>query len=162
MDATTRNTHTRGPVVTQRKKQRATPSGPEGFAERFMTLKGERSFHELSRELGEAGFRITAQALHKWANGSIPDPDNVTKLAAFFGVPSGKLMFGEEANGIDGLSPAAVQLAQAWSLLPDRYKEATRREVLLLADTFRRPDLSEPEQAFYRQLESAIRQLKTA
>jgi transcriptional regulator with XRE-family HTH domain len=144
------------------RRRDATPAGPGGFADRFNQLKGDRSLRELARQLSESRleWRISAQALHKWSSGkSTPDPDDVVKLASFFGVPPAALLFGTENHG-DGLSPAAKQLAKAWETLPKKYKLEMRREILLLAHSFRPKQPNEDMESFYRALDSAVRELQ--
>lgn len=69
----------------------------ETFADRFIQLKGPRSYEALADEIEHAtGVRISPQAMHKWGaqNGGIT-LENARVVAAFFRVSPAWLLFGE-------------------------------------------------------------------
>jgi transcriptional regulator with XRE-family HTH domain len=68
----------------------------DSFAGRLNALKRERAISgvEIAKGIG-----VTEAAVSKWTTrGTIPDGENLAKLAAFFGIDSQELVFGRRAT----------------------------------------------------------------
>ena len=84
------------------------------FAARFARLRGSTSFESLSEAIYRRyGKRISAPAMHKWAQGGGITVDNLRILADHFGVSPAWLMLGE------GSMHGPVSLEHVLHALPD-------------------------------------------
>jgi hypothetical protein len=126
------------------------------FAERLTALKGDESFHELARKMTRAGYKVTAQGLHKWCNGGGISADNLKDVAKYFNVSPAHLFFGELGDTTDDLSPEARLVGKAWSLVPPRFRPELTRDILKMAVAYADPN----DKALQFSLKQAIDQLQ--
>lgn len=131
------------------------------FADRFLALKGDESYQALAAKLNKKGFDISAQALHKYAHGGGISADSLEQLASYFGVPPAELFFGEQAPpSASSLSTEGQLIGWAWGIIPERFKDELRRDIITLASGYATPVSTEPEATLYRRLQAAMRELK--
>lgn len=120
------------------------------FAERFLALKGEMSYRELSEDIYRStGIRITPQAMARWAKGGGINAATLRAIAKYFGVSESYLYFGQFETRDLSLMEVLEPLSQESRRMALEYLqylyERNRREV---------PRISEPG-AIY----DAVRQL---
>ncbi len=108
----------------------------ETFADRFLQLKGDESYQLLSDRMAKAGIAITAAGLHKWAAGGGITPENLTRVATFFGVSPAELFFGEETRQAEDLDSTTALLVQALTRVPARFRKEIDRDILTLARAY--------------------------
>lgn len=86
-------------------------TGDRNFAMRFRMLRGDMSYRKLSDEVyAKTGIRISAQALHRYAHGSLPTAANLRALAAYWQVSESWLAYGETPRNSYTLEDAIMAL----------------------------------------------------